>query len=479
MIDKVKIGHGKLPKENYVVSQSRSLDQVAEKMRLEGLSDIAINNFSYYYDRLLTGQNDLISEADIRPVESLPDADTFGDDQTLVATGKAALSSTVMLKLNGGLGTSMGLNQTKSLLVVKNGQTMLDMMAKQAIHHDIPLVFMNSFSTQEESLAALACYPELKYEDIPQDFLQNKVPKISCSDLDPVRWPDNPALEWCPPGHGDIYVALITSGIADKLMAAGYNYIFMSNSDNLGAVVDVSILGYFVANHLPLMMEVSDRNRADRKGGHLACRRDGQLILREASQCPPEDMDYFENIDRHRYFNTNNLWLDLAALKQVMEENNYMTRLPMITNKKTVDPRDDHSTPVYQLETAMGSGLVMFKNSGAVRVSRSRFSPIKTTDDLLAVRSDAYVVTEDHRIVLDPSRSVPPFVQLDCTYYKLIDDLEVHFPYGAPSLRNCKSFTVNGDVHFGRHVVLEGDVRLDNPSDTAMQIADNTRIRGA
>jgi UTP--glucose-1-phosphate uridylyltransferase len=462
-----------------VVSQFRPFDVIAKKMRLEGISEIAINNFSYYYDRLQTRQSDQISEASIRPVESLPDADAFADDSTLVATGTAALGSTVMLKLNGGLGTTMGLNQTKSLLVVKNGQTMLDMMAKQAINHDIPLVFMNSFSTQEETLAALACYPKLKYDDIPQDFLQNKVPKITCSDLTPVQWPDNPAYEWCPPGHGDIYVALITSGIADKLMAAGYKYIFMSNSDNLGAVVDVSILGYFVANRLPLMMEVSDRNRADRKGGHLAYRLDGQLILRESSQCPPEDMDHFEDINRHRFFNTNNLWLDLAVLKQVMEENKYMTRLPMITNKKTVDPRDDNSTPVYQLETAMGSGLGMFKNSGAVRVSRSRFSPIKTTDDLLAVRSDAYVVTEDHRIILDPSRKVPPFVQLDGTYYKLIDDLEARFPYGAPSLLNCKSLTINGDVYFGQHVVLEGDVRLDNPSDTPLRIDDNTHIRGA
>ena len=461
-----------------MVSQFRSFDRIAEKMRLEGISEIAINNFGYYYDRLQSGQSDLISEASIRPVESVPDADSFEDDKALMAAGEAALSRTVMLKLNGGLGTSMGLNQTKSLLVVKNGQTMLDLMAKQAIKHEIPLIFMNSFSTQEDTLAALARYPELKYDDIPQDFLQNKVPKITCTDLTPVQWPDNPSLEWCPPGHGDIYVALITSGMADKLMAAGYRYVFMSNSDNLGAVVSISILGYFVANHLPLMMEVSDRNRADRKGGHLAHLLDGRLILRESSQCPAEDMEHFEDIGRHRFFNTNNLWLDLVALKQVMEKNNYMTRLPMITNKKTVDPRDDGSTPVYQLETAMGSGLGMFENSGAVRVSRSRFSPIKTTEDLLSVRSDAYVVTEDHRIILDPGRDVPPFVQLDGTYYRLIDDLEARFPYGAPSLRNCRSLTINGDVHFGQHVVLEGDVRFDSLSGTPMRIDDHTHIVG-
>ena len=461
-----------------MVSQFRSFDRIAEKMRLEGISEIAINNFGYYYDRLQSGQSDLISEASIRPVESVPDADSFEDDKALMAAGEAALSRTVMLKLNGGLGTSMGLNQTKSLLVVKNGQTMLDLMAKQAIKHEIPLIFMNSFSTQEDTLAALARYPELKYDDIPQDFLQNKVPKITCTDLTPVQWPDNPSLEWCPPGHGDIYVALITSGMADKLMAAGYRYVFMSNSDNLGAVVNISILGYFVANYLPLMMEVSDRNRADRKGGHLAHLLDGRLILRESSQCPAEDMEHFEDIGRHRFFNTNNLWLDLVALKQVMEKNNYMTRLPMITNKKTVDPRDDGSTPVYQLETAMGSGLGMFENSGAVRVSRSRFSPIKTTEDLLSVRSDAYVVTEDHRIILDPSRAVPPFLQLDGTYYRLIDDLEARFPYGAPSLRNCRSLTINGDVHFGQHVVLEGDVRFDSLSDTPMRIDDHTHIVG-
>jgi UTP--glucose-1-phosphate uridylyltransferase len=429
-------------------------------MRAAGLPEIVIRNFEHYYQQLTAGQTGLIPETAIQPVAELPDAETFGAE--MVAAGRAALSKTVLLKLNGGLGTGMGLERAKSLLVVKEGLTFLDVIARQAVRSQAPLVLMNSFATRDDSLAVLRCYPDL-WGRLPLDFLQHKVPKVAEADLTPVTWPADPELEWCPPGHGDIYPALVTSGMLDALLAAGIEYAFVSNADNLGAVIEPTILGYFAANRLPFLMEVADRTAADRKGGHLARRSaDGRLILRESAQCPARDMDAFQDIGRHRYFNTNNLWLRLPALHALLTASRGVVGLPMIRNRKTVDPRDAQSTPVYQLETAMGAAIELFDRAGAVRVPRSRFAPVKTCDDLLAVRSDAYVLTADDQVTLNPARRLPgpPVVSLDPRYYKLIDDLEARFPYGPPSLVDCERLTVRGDVRFGRGGVCRGVVEI-------------------
>ncbi len=441
----------------------------AERMHGEGLPDIVIQTFKHYYQQLVRGQTGLIPEADIKPVESLPDVETF--PKRLSAVGQAALPKTIFLKLNGGLGTSMGLERAKSLLRVKNGLSFLDIIARQAIQAGIPLVLMNSFNTRDDSLAALEKYPELKGA-IPLDFLQHKIPKVTQADFSPVEWPPDPDLEWCPPGHGDIYTALVTSGMLETLLQAGYEYAFVSNADNLGAVMDLAILGYFTENQLPFMMEAADRTEADKKGGHLARRHDGQLILRESAQCPDDEIEIFQDISRYKYFNTNNLWLNLSALQAVLAAKNNILGLPMIRNAKTVDPRDSSSTPVYQLETAMGAAIAVFEGAQAIRVPRTRFAPVKTTNDLLAVRSDAYVLSDDFRVVPNPARKLDQVViELDPAHYKLINDLEARFPQGAPSLLACTQFCVEGDIKFGADVRLKGEVRLVNRSGKQVEIA--------
>ena len=431
------------------------------RMQAENLPELFITTFRHYYAQLVAGDTGLIPERDIEPVTDLPDAEQL--PRHLAGVGQAHLGQTVFIKLNGGLGTGMGLQKAKSLLPVKNDLTFLDIIARHALHHGIPLVLMNSFSTRDDSLAWLERYPDLQ-GDIPLDFIQHKAPKIRQDTLEPVSWPANRALEWAPPGHGDIYTALVTSGMLDILLAHGYEYAFVSNSDNLGAALDTAILGYFVENRLPFMMEVADRTEADRKGGHLARRRsDGRLMLRESAQCPDEDKTAFQDITRHPFFNTNNLWFHLPTLKQVMAERDGILGLPMIRNSKTVDPRDPTSTPVYQIETAMGSAIAVFEGARALRVPRSRFSPVKTTNELLAVRSDAFVLTEDFRVVLHPDREGKTVVvDLDPAFYKLIDQFDARFPYGPPSLRQCDKLVVRGDVVFGRHIVLEGEVEIIN-----------------
>lgn len=449
----------------------------AHKMQAEGLPEVVIETFKYYYDQLVAGQTGYMAEADLQPVAALPDAETF--PARLAQIGRAALPKTVFIKLNGGLGTSMGLDQAKSLLTVKNDLSFLDIIARHALAARLRLILMNSFATRADSLATLRQYPELE-GDIPLDFLQHKAPKVTQAGFSPVARPENPELEWCPPGHGDIYIALATSSMLDTLLQAGYEYAFVSNVDNLGAIIEPTILGYFVENRIPFMMEAADRTRADSKGGHLAQRLDGQLVLREIAQCPPADLAAFQDISQHRYFNTNNLWFHLPTLKSTLVARNYVLGLPMIRNAKTVDPRDSASTPVYQLETAMGSAIAIFEGARAIRVPRSRFMPVKTTNDLLALRSDAYLLTDDLRGVRpNPARkSGPPVIDLDPAYYKLIGDLEARFPYGAPSLVDCQELSIKGDIRFGRQVTLKGKVRLVNESGVQIEIEEGRVIEG-
>lgn len=448
----------------------------AARMRAAGLPDISIANFRYYYEQLLSGHTGLIPESDIEPVTGLPDLDEFADDPGILQAGREAAAHTVMIKLNGGLGTSMGLQKAKTLLRVKGDLTFLDIIARQAQRKGVPLLLMNSFNTQADSLAALDDYPRHP-SGLPWDFLQHKVPKVVQADLSPAAWPADPELEWNPPGHGDIYIALATSGMLARLSAAGFRYAFISNADNLGAVLHDAILGYFVTQRLPFMLEVTERTPSDRKGGHLARTLDGRLILRETAQCRPEDTAHFQDVHRHPYFNTNNLWLDLSRLEALLAERENVLRLPMIRNAKTVDPRDPDSTPVYQLETAMGSAVSVFAGAGAVRVPRHRFAAVKTTDDLLGVRSDAFVLTDDDRVVPAPQRRAGPVITLDIRYYRLIDDLEARFPFGPPSLVSCDELRLDGDVRFGSDVTLMGTVRL-GAGDIPLNISDGAAIAG-
>lgn len=460
-----------------MTSYSARFAPFVERMAGEHLPDMFIENFAHYYEKLVGGDDGMMPENSILPIHSLPDAEKLSDD--FGRMGRAAVQHTVIIKLNGGLGTGMGLTGPKSLLVVKEGLTFLDIIARQAVGIGAPLLLMNSFATDHESLDVLSSYPLLQ-RNLPLSFLQHKQPKINADDFSPASCPEDSELEWCPPGHGDLYAALVTSGMLGRLLAAGIEFAFVSNADNLGAVLDLGILGYMASRKLPFLMEVADRTAADRKGGHLAQNRDGQLVLREIAQCPVEDMEAFQDIDRHRYFNTNNLWLHLPTLQRVLAERGYRLGLPMIRNRKTIDPRDPQSRPVYQLETAMGSAIAVFDGAEAIRVPRSRFAPVKKTDDLLAVRSDAYVLTDDHRVVLAPERGgAPPTVELIGSYYRFVNELDAHFPSGAPSMRCCDNLLIEGEFRFGRDIILRGDVSFRNYNGECKEVPDGLVVENS
>jgi UTP--glucose-1-phosphate uridylyltransferase len=452
-------------------------------MRAAGAHDTSVSTFLAQLERLESGELGLIPETGLEPLRELPDA----EDLAAPAQDRmqALLQGTVILKLNGGLGTSMGLSGPKSLLPVKDGLTFLDLIARQVLHlrsrtgARLPLLLMNSFATQEQSLRAFEGYPALS-QDLPPDILQSKVPKLRADNLHPITHPDAPHLEWAPPGHGDVYAALVTSGMLDALLAGGYHTMFVSNADNLGATLDAALLDWFAGSGAPFALEAADRTPADVKGGHLAMPREGGLTLREIAQTRHEDSDAFQEIERHRYFNTNNLWIHLPALQETLAARNGVMDLPLIVNRKTVDPTDAASTPVLQLETAMGSAVSTWPGAQAVRVPRSRFRPVKTTNDLLITRSDAYRIDERCQLQLAPTRQGdPPIGDLDPAHYKSVADFDARFPAGVPSMIACQRLTIAGDVRFGSDVVLRGHVTLRQSGEPQLVIPKATQLTGS
>lgn len=441
-----------------------SFEAIESKMRSVGLSDAAIGAFRHSVNVLESKQSMMIPESDIEPAEGVAEWEAL-----VAATPEAdaaLLAQSVMIKLNGGLGTGMGLQKAKSLLEIKPGVTFLDVIVRQVRHlreragYPVILLLMNSFSTGADTMAHLARYAAEGFADPQQvEMIQNRVPKLLTDTLEPVQFPANPDLEWCPPGHGDIYPALVGSGWLDKLLAAGVKYAFVSNSDNLGAQPDTRFLRWFAESGVPFVMEVTRRTEADKKGGHLATRKtDGQPLLREIAQCPDADVADFQDINKHRYFNTNNLWIRLDVLKDLLNANDGVLPLPVIRNTKTVDPRDAATPQVYQLETAMGAAIQCFPGAKAVCVPRTRFFPVKTCSDLLLLRSDAVEITDTGLMALAPEcKGVAPIVQLDSKLYKLVDSLDA---LGVPSLKHVSKLTVTGPHHFADGEPLSGEVSV-------------------
>ncbi len=447
-------------------------------MRARGVDERAIMAFTRFYAMLEHEATGHILEDTIEP---LGEVHALADIELTDAEARDALATTVVLKLNGGLGTSMGISGPKSALPVRDGLSFLDIIARQVLairkEYDVelPVVFMDSFRTQEETLEILAAYDDLEVEGVPLSFLQSAEPKLRADDLTPVSWPDDPELEWCPPGHGDVYIALQSSGLLDTLRDRGFRHLFLSNADNLGAVCDPRIPAWMADEDIPYVAEVCARTRNDRKGGHLARRRDdGHLVLRDSAQVAPGEEGFFADNERHEFFHVNNLWIDLDVLATQLADRAGVLELPIIVNRKTVDPTRKDSTPVIQIESSMGTAVEVFEGSQAIFVPRDRFRPVKTTNELLLVRSDLYELDAASRVVslIDHEE---PFIDLS-SEFKFVTDFETRFPHGVPSIREARSLSVKGDVTFGRDVVCVGDVTVR--ADSPRVIDDGARLEG-
>ena len=368
------------------------------------MTDMAIAQFKRLYEVWRSEEaSTWIREDDVEPLVGVP---SFHDVYETINHDKAvdAFAKTAFLKLNGGLGTSMGLDCAKSLLPVRRHKArqmrFIDIIigqvltARTRLNVELPLTFMNSFHTSADTMKVLKHHRKFSQHDVPMEIIQHQEPKLVAVTGEPVSYPANPELEWCPPGHGDLFSTIWESGLLDVLEERGFKYLFISNSDNLGARPSRTLAQHFENTGAPFMAEVAIRTKADRKGGHIV--RDkatGRLILREMSQVHPDDKEAAQDITKHPYFNTNSIWVRIDALKDKLAECDGVLPLPVIRNKKTVNPTDPDSEQVIQLETAMGAAIGLFNGSICVQVDRMRFLPVKTTNDLFIMRSDRFHLT--------------------------------------------------------------------------------------
>lgn len=458
-----------------------SIRAASERMERDGLPSAVVKNFERLFGQVLRGETGIISESEIEPVADVQTLEAVAACSDTVNLGTAALNKLVVVRLNGGLGTTMGLERAKSLLKVRDELSFNDIIGHQLremgkkIGVSIPLIHMTSFSTDSDVTAAMEPFADLRPASIPTTFLQHRHPKIYSDSMTPAS-EVNDEFNWNPPGHGDIYAALIATGLAQRLLDLGKRYMFVANADNLGATVEPAILGYFVKSGAPFLMETAERTKADSKGGHLARRMgSGRLVLRESGQAPTtsrgEIIPEFQDVTRYRHFNTNNIWLDLQAVVDVARTHDGTIPLPLISNRKTVNPRDRSSRPVIQIETAMGAAIEVFDGALALQVPRSRFAPVKSNNDLLVVRSDAYVLTPEYTMVVNPRRTLPglPLVSLDTRFFGLLRDFEARVKV-VPSLVDAESLVVKGDVVFSHPLRVCGKVTLTTSGEAQQRL---------
>jgi len=402
-----------------------------------------------------------------------------------------SLNKLVVVKLNGGLGTSMGCKGPKSVISVRNENTFLDLTVQQIEHlnktfnTDVPLVLMNSFNTDEDTKKILQKYTHHRVKI--HTFNQSRYPRINKESLLPIAkdlgTSGENAEAWYPPGHGDIYASFSNSGLLDKLIAEGKEYIFVSNIDNLGATVDLFILNHLMSQppdrRCEFIMEVTDKTRADVKGGTLI-NYDDHLRLLEIAQVPKAHVDEFKSVTKFKIFNTNNLWISLPAIKRLYEAN--AMDLEIIVNPKNLDG----GLNVIQLETAVGAAIKSFSNALGVNVPRSRFLPVKTSSDLLLVMSNLYSL-DAGSLTMSKKREfkTTPHVKLGGSFTKVHDFL-TRFE-NIPDMLELDHLTVSGDVTFGKNVSLKGTViiianhgdRIDIPAGALLEnkiVSGNLRI---
>lgn len=449
----------------------------AFKKEMDGFYELFLRFIKNQESRLDWSRISSPSPAMIQPYASMTQPDEV--------TSTYQLSKLAVLKLNGGLGTTMGCVGPKSAIEVRDGMNFLDLTVRQVEwlnskwKTNIPLILMNSFNTHGETRKMIQKYGSQRINVIT--FNQSRYPRISKDSLMPIPTSPSDAKEaWYPPGHGDIFSALDHSGLLDVLLSEGKEYLFISNIDNLGATVDPTILNHMVSSNAEFIMEVTDKTKADIKGGTIIDY-DGQVRLLEIAQVPSEHKTDFTSVKKFKIFNTNNIWVSIKAIKRVLTEKTL--DLDVIVNQKTLEGTGES---VIQLETAVGAAIRYFRGSHGVNVPRSRFLPVKSCSDLFLLQSDLYILSHGE-LTINPKRIFPitPFVKLG-DHFKKVSNFLSRFA-GPPHIMELDHLTVTGDVYFGKNVTLKGTViivanhgnRIDIPSGAVLEdkvVSGNLRI---
>ena len=427
------------------------------------------------------------------PIDEIPLYSSLSDVPN--DNSKFLLEKLIVVKLNGGLGTSMGCEGPKSLITVRNDMTFLDIVVRQIQYinglcgTNIPLVLMNSFNTDEETKRIEERY---KSQVSFYTFCQSKFPRLEKETLLPLvsNFNDSDLSVWYPPGHGDFYQSFINSGLCESFLKMGKEVLFISNIDNLGATVDLKILNLLLnqpnapvgAKPCEFLMEVTDKTRSDIKGGTLVYNNNVKTLL-EIAQVPKQHVDEFISVHKFNIFNTNNLWIRISAIKRLI--NNDSLHMEPIVNSKTLE----NGTKVIQLENAIGAAIKCFDGAIGLNVPRSRFLPVKTTSDLLSLLSDLYCLELRTGIIyMNPLRSFPsvPLVKLGSNHFGKLKEFLERFE-DIPQMLELDHLTVSGDVRFGKNITLKGTViiianpgeRIDIPMGSVLEnkvISGNLRV---
>lgn len=458
-----------------VASPAVEVDQISklrsQVAKLSQISDNEKEGFIRLVSRYLSGEEEKIEWEKIKtPTDEV--VVPYADLATLGEDTKGLLDKLVVLKLNGGLGTTMGCTGPKSVIEVRNGLTFLDLIVRQieSLNNKydckVPLVLMNSFNTHDDTIEIVQKYSNSNI-DI-HIFNQSQYPRMVAEDLTP--WPCNGRTDkdgWYPPGHGDVFPALLNSGKLDALLVQGKEYVFIANADNLGATADLKILNHLVKNHTEYCMEVTPKTYADVKGGTLISY-EGRVQLLEIAQVPEEHVSEFKSIEKFKIFNTNNLWVNLKAIKRLVEAD--ALKMEIIPNPKEVD-----GVKVLQLETAAGAAIRFFDRAIGINVPRSRFLPVKATSDLLLVQSDLYTL-EDGFVIRNPARVNPANPSIDLgPEFKKVGNFLKRFK-SIPSIIDLDSLKVSGDVWFGSGIILKGKVVIEAKQGEKLEVPDDSVI---
>ncbi|XP_042017636.1 UTP--glucose-1-phosphate uridylyltransferase-like [Salvia splendens] len=398
--------------------------------------------------------------------------DTLSPVPEDAAETKKLLDKLVVLKLNGGLGTTMGCTGPKSVIEVRNGMTFLDLIVIQIESLNkkygcsVPLLLMNSFNTHDDTSKIIEKYAKSNIEI--HTFNQSQYPRLVVEDFKPLPSKGNTGKDaWYPPGHGDVFPSLKNSGKLDALLSKGKEYVFVANSDNLGAIVDLKILKHLINNKNEYCMEVTPKTLADVKGGTLISY-EGKVQLLEIAQVPDEHVNEFKSIEKFKIFNTNNLWINLQAINRLVQADSL--KMEIIPNPKEVD-----GIKVLQLETAAGAAIRFFDHAIGINVPRSRFLPVKATSDLLLVQSDLYTLN-DGFVTRNPARANPANPSIDLgPEFKKVSNFLSRFK-SIPSIIELDSLKVTGDVWFGAGVTLKGKVTITAKSGAKLEIPDGKVI---
>eukprot|EP01132_Coremiostelium_polycephalum_P008401 gene8401-10317_t len=381
------------------------------------------------------------------------------------------LHKLAVVKLNGGLGTRMGCKGAKSSIEIAPGISFLDMtvahieQVNQDYAVDIPLILMNSFKTHNETNKIIEKYKT--HRVTIKTFSQSKFPRMYKDTLNvvpKVNAPYNPK-EWYPPGSGDVFRSLQRSGLLEELLSQGKEYLFISNVENLGAVIDIQVLNHIHLQKVEFGLEVTNRINTDSTGGILMSYKE-KLHLLELSQVRQDKLKRFKDF---KYWNTNNIWVNLKSVQSLLKEDK------LVLDWIVAYPSEDHKTMV-QLETPAGMGIQNFQNSVAIFVPRDRYRPIKSTSQLLLAQSNLFQF-EHGQVVLNPKREATdiPLVKLG-EDFQTISEYEKRFK-SIPDMLELDHLTVSGDVYFGSKCTLKGTViivanhgeRIDIPDGVTLE----------